>query len=221
MKHPVGIVLLTASLSFAAAAQAATCQVGLKAGVAIQKLGGDDVESNQVENRTGFAGGAYFQADLSRNFGVRVEALYFMKGASADSADASLTIKLDYIEFPVLAVAHVPISDAAHLDIFGGPTFAFKTKAEVEASLGPFSGTADIGDAVKGFDFGLTFGAGLSFDVGSSVIGIDGRYGFGLNTIADPDFSYDSGFGTISSDADVKNQGFAIMGSVGFPIGEK
>jgi opacity protein-like surface antigen len=216
------MAVLAASIMFGATAlHAATCQVGVKGGVAIEKLGGDDVTSDQVESRTGFVGGAYFQADLSSHFGVRLETLYFMKGASADSADVSATVKLDYVEFPLLAVAHLPVSEKARIDIFGGPTFSFNTKAEVEASIGSFSGSADIGDAVKGFDFGLTFGAGMSFDVGSAILGIEGRYGFSLDTIADSDFANDSGVSDFSGGADVKTKGFAVMASVGIPVGSK
>lgn len=213
-------VLLSAVLLSLAAvtAHAATCQVGLKGGLALQKLGGDDAESDQAESRTGFVGGAYLQADFSKNFGLRLESLYFMKGASADSADVSVTLKLDYVEFPLLAVAHVPVGETARLDLFGGPTFSFNTKAEIEASVGGFSGSVDVGDAVKGFDFGLTFGAGMSFDVGSVVVGFDGRYGFSLDSIADQDFLGDSG---ASGDADVKNQGFAFMAFLGMPVGSK
>ena len=217
-RFATSLMLMVCVLLAAATSRAATWQVGVKGGVAIQKLHGDDVASDQVESRTGFAGGAYFQSDLSRNFGLRLETLYFMKGASADSADVSLTIKLDYVEFPLLAVAHLPVSEKARVDIFGGPTFSFNTSAKAEASLGGFSGSFDIGDAIKSFDFGLTFGAGLNFDVGSAIVGIEGRYGFSLDTIADSDFLNDSG---ASGSADVKNGGFAVMASVGIPVGAK
>ena len=39
------------------------------------------------------------------------------------------------------------------------------------------------------------------------VLGIDGRYGLGVTDIA--------------SDGDSKNRGFAVMGSIGFPVGQK
>jgi len=213
-----GLVLMVCVMLVAAVAHAATWQAGIKGGVAIQKLSGDDVNSDQVGNRTGFVGGAYVQSDLSRSFGVRLETLYFMKGASADSANVSVTVKLDYVEFPLLAVAHLPISEKAHVDLFGGPTFAFNTSAKAEASFAGLSGSVDIGDGVKSFDFGLTFGAGLSVETGSAIIGIDGRYGFGLESLVDSDALSDFGF---SGDADVKNKGFAIMASVGMPVGKK
>jgi len=223
MRRVIAIVVLGASvLLTAAAVDAATWQAGLKGGLAIQTLGGDDVVSDQIDSRTGFVGGAYFQNDFSRNFGVRLETLYFMKGASADldtlGVTASATVKLDYVEFPLLAVAHLPVSEKTRIDIFGGPTFAFNTSAKAEASVGGFSGSADIGDGVKSFDFGLTFGAGINIDAGSAIIGIEGRYGFGLDSIVDSDALSDVGF---SDNADVKNQGFAIMASVGTRLGSK
>jgi hypothetical protein len=222
MNRITTILLLTASLALATeAATAATWQVGLKGGVAIQTLGGDDVPSDLVGNRTGFAGGAYFQAGFSKNFGVRVETLYFMKGASADSADVKVSLKLDYVEFPVLAVVTVPVSETARLDLFGGPTFSFNTKALAEASLGSLSGTLDIGNAVKDSDIGLTFGAGMSFNVGRAILGFDGRYGMSLDTIADSGFVGGSGVTNVNGNSDIKNEGFAIMASIGMPVGTK
>src|SRR5438046_2419399 len=75
-KRAARLVLMAWVLFAAAAVHAATWQVGIKGGVAIQKLAGDDVTSDQVDNRTGFEGGTYAQADFSRSFGMRLEALY-------------------------------------------------------------------------------------------------------------------------------------------------
>jgi opacity protein-like surface antigen len=220
MRRVIAIVVLGASVLLAAAAvDAATWQAGIKGGVAIQKLSGDDVGSDQVDNRTGFVGGAYFQSDVSKSFGVRLETLYFMKGASTELDTLGLqvkgTLKLDYIEFPLLAVAKIPMSETATLSFFGGPTFAFNTKADAEITAFGTSASQDVGDQVNSFDFGLTFGAGVSFNAGSALIGIDGRYGFGLSNVPD------SNDPQVITGDDVKNKGFAIMASVGMPIGQK
>jgi len=219
MKRMFNVVVVAAAMLVAAAGAhaAVKSQVGVKGGISIQKLGGDDADSDQLDSRTGFVGGGYYQADFSTNFGVRIEALYFMKGAKADSAGIELTVKLDYIEFPVLAMAHVPVSDNGRISFFAGPTLGFNTNAELEASYAGLSASVDFGDAIKSFEFGLTFGAGLSFDVGSVCLGIDGRYGLGLTSIADIDFFGDAGV----QDPDIKNRGFAVMALVGFPIGSK
>ena len=79
--------------------------------------------------------------------------------------------------------------------------------------MGEFSATVDVSDFFKSIDFGLVFGAGMSFDVGSVIIGVDGRYGLGLTSIAEDDPTYGS--------AEVKTRGFAFMASIGFPVGSQ
>jgi opacity protein-like surface antigen len=202
-------------------ARAGGHQFGIKGGVAIQELGGDDVETDEIESRTGFVGGFFFQTDFSENFGLRVEGLYFNKGARADSADVELTVKLDYIEFPFLLMANLPFGEGGRLSVFGGPTLGFSANSEAELSIDTFSASVDVGEIVASTEFGLTFGAGLTFDVGPVVLGVDGRYGFGLTTVVEDDIDFDNDgvpdFG--GEDFDVTNRGFAFMAQVGFPIG--
>lgn len=224
MKHMLrSVTFAMALLALAASANAASNQFGVKGGVAIQELGGDDADDfeSQMENRSGFVGGAYFQSDFSDNFGLRVEGLYFMKGASGDSAGVELTIKLDYLEFPVLLMGHLPLGESGRISLFGGPTVGFNMNSEAEASFMGASASFDIGDAISSFELGLTFGAGLSFNVGSVILGVDGRYGYGLTTVVDDDIDIDEDgipdFG--GEDFDVINQGFAVMASIGFPLG--
>jgi len=106
-------------------------------------------------------------------------------------------------------VAHVPLGEAARLDFFGGPTLGFNVKSELEITLGGVTASGDL-DGVDSFEFGVTFGAGLNFDAGPVVLGVDGRYGLGITDVADDP---DDDAGT--------NRGFAVMGSIGFPIGSK
>lgn len=205
----ISILILTtvvAVLVAAVAAHSATCQLGVKGGVSITELANDGDSSG---DRTGVAGGAYLLADFSEHFGLRVEGLYFQKGAHEEEGGDEATVKLDYIEFPVLAVAHVPLSDTARLDLFGGPTFGFNVKSELEITLGGFTASGDL-DGVDSFEFGVTFGAGVNFDAGPVVLGIDGRYGLGITDIADD-----------PEDDAATNRGFAVMGSIGFPIGQQ
>lgn len=216
MKRSVLILTTMAAVLLAAmAAHSATCQLGVKGGVSIQELDGDADLTDELDSRTGFAGGAYLLADFSPSFGLRVEGLYFQKGAHAEEQGAEVTFRFDYIEFPVLAVAHVPLSETARLDFFAGPTFGFNIKAEAELSV-PFLNISQSGDFdnEESFEFGVTFGAGLNFDAGPVVLGVDGRYGLGLTDITnneDNEPEYEA----------TKNRGFAVMGSIGFPIGQK
>ena len=182
MKRSILILSTVATtLLAAAAANSATCQVGVKGGVSVMELTND---GDSTGDRTGFVGGAYLLADFSPNFGLRVEGLYFQKGAHEEEGGDEATIKLDYVEFPILAVAHVPLGEAARLDFFGGPTLGFNVKSELEITLGGVTASGDL-DGVDSFEFGVTFGAGLNFDAGPVVLGVDGRYGLGITDVAD------------------------------------
>ena len=141
------ILILTTFVSVlvaAAAAQSATCQLGVKGGVSVMELTNDGESSG---DRTSFAGGAYLLADFSKQFGLRVEGLYIQKGAHEDEGADEATIKLDYIEFPILAVAHVPLGEKARLDFFGGPTLGFNVKSELEITLGSKTGVLAIDES--------------------------------------------------------------------------
>jgi hypothetical protein len=189
--------------------------VGFKGGLALANLTGDDMESGETDFRTGFVGGAFAQVDLSKNFGIRLEGLYHMQGASGDTLNIDGSVNLDYIEFPLLLVGQIPASEKATVNAFAGPVLAFNTKAEVEISAGGVSGALDIKDDVSSIDFALAFGLGASFEAGSVIITVDGRYQMGLQTI-------DDGLATSlgePEDFDIKNQGWAFMAGVGFPIG--
>lgn len=188
-----------------------TSAVGFKGGMSFSDFGGSDV-TEDVGNRTAFAGGLYVQSDFSRNIGFRVEALYHMKGFSETVSGIRGTFKMDYVELPLLLVGQIPQSDNATLSAFAGPVFAINTKAEIEASQGSASGAVDVKNQMAAFEFALTFGLGVSVDTGTVNIGLDGRYQLGLTTVDGGLFSSDTG------KADVQNRGWVFMVGIGFPI---
>ena len=194
------------------AAADASWTVGFKGGFALADVGGDDVASDEAGTRTGFAGGMFAQLDVSKSFGVRLEGLYHMKGASVDSAGVNATLQLDYIEFPLLLVGQVPASESATLSAFAGPVIGFNTTGKIEGSAGGFTAAVDIKDYIASFEFSLAFGLGAAFDAGPVLITLDGRYQLGLTTV-------DDGLSGTSENQDVKNQGWVFMAGVGFPVG--
>jgi hypothetical protein len=214
MKKWLVLPCVTVLSLLAVSAGATTMQVGFKGGLAIADLTGDDVDSDSTDTRTGFVGGGFAQMDLSRNFGVRLEALYHMKGAEGKGINS--TWKLDYFEFPLLLVGKLPASETVSVSAFAGPVLGLNTNAEIEGSSGILTASLDIGDYIAGFEFGLAFGLGLEIDVSPVVIAVDGRYDLGLTTIDDGLGEFLFGPGV---ELDAKNSGFVFMAGVGFPIG--
>ena len=211
MKKFMAIACVMLWVGSAAGANAAEWSAGVKGGINIASLSGDD--AGDTNSRTGFVGGAFAQADVSDEFGFRLEALYVMKGATETvdslSTPIDVTLKVDYLEFPLLFVFNLASGEKVGLNIFGGPTFAFNIGADAEVDG---LGSADLGDFVKGFEFGATIGAGIEYQLTSMSLTFDARYSLGASTIAEDDES-------TGESADVKNRGIGLMVGAKFPLG--
>jgi len=187
----------------------AQMQAGLKAGVNISNLSGDDAGS--PDSKTGFAFGGFFMYQFSPMFAIQPEAYYTMKGAT-DKMDfqgttVDLTYTLDYIEIPVLFKFLIPIQGSGVKPaIFAGPFLGINTTAKVKAEFDGQSQEDDLTDT-KSTEFGLQFGGGIGFPVGKGELGVDIRYILGLSTIDDS-----------AEEADVKNNVININLYYGFSL---
>ncbi len=187
----------------------AQMQAGLKAGVNISNLSGDDAGS--PDSKTGFAFGGFFMYQFSPMFAIQPEAYYTMKGATEkmdfSGTTVDLTYTLDYIEIPVLFKFLIPIQGSGvRPAIFAGPFLGINTTAKVKAEFDGQSQEEDLTDT-KSTEFGLQFGGGIGFPVGKGELGVDLRYILGLSTIDDS-----------ADEADVKNNVININLYYGFSL---
>ena len=197
------LVCLFSTMSFA------QMQAGLKAGVNISNLSGDDAGS--PDSKTGFAFGGFFMYQFSPMFAIQPEAYYTMKGATEkmdfQGTTVDLTYTLDYIEIPVLFKFLIPIQGSGVKPaIFAGPFLGINTTAKVKAEFDGQSQEEDLTDT-KSTEFGLQFGGGIGFPVGKGELGVDIRYILGLSTIDDS-----------AEEADVKNNVININLYYGFSL---
>lgn len=189
------LVVLFALAFFSISAQA-QMQLGLKAGLNLANLSGDDAGS--PESKTGFAFGGFFTYQFSPMFAIQPEIYYSMKGAAdkmtVEGVTVDLTYTFDYIEIPLLIKFMIPIQGSnIKPAIFAGPHVAINTTAKVKAEYQDQSQEEDIND-FKSTEFGLQFGGGVGFPVGNGELGFDIRYIMGLTTLFD-----------VEADPDVKN----------------
>lgn len=209
MKVSVTAVLVVAVI-LATNAQAEHWTVGFKGGASVATVGGDD--AGDAGSRTAFVGGAFGQVDLSKSVGIRFEGLYFMKGFFTEAGtDFEGGVDLDYVEFPVLVVGQVPLSKTAALNVFAGPSFSINTRSTAQIEIGGLEFSAGIDEAISDFDVGLTLGGGVTFAAGSVMVVLDARYDLGLT-------SFDDGLNPGEA-FDFKNEAWAFMAGVGFPVG--
>lgn len=144
---------------------------GLKAGVNFAKIGGDDINSGDVEGLTAYHFGLVAEFGVSESFSVQPELLYSVKGYSfEDFGNSDTDVKLNYISIPVMAKYY--IADGVSLE--AGPQIGVLVNAK--------SGDEDIRDFINGLDYGVALGFGYKFDGGFNV---STRYTLGLSNIND------------------------------------
>jgi hypothetical protein len=167
------ILLCIFVLAFAAGVQAQT-GFGLKGGMTIAKLTGDNTEN--PDSRTGFMIGGYAAIPIGEGMAFQPEVYYAQKGAKFDADDSEVTVKFDYIDIPLL-FKYTVAGQGAQPYFLIGPSVGINTKAEQEAD----GQTEDLSDNTKSSDFGLVFGIGVELQ----QFLIEARYSLGLSDIND------------------------------------
>jgi len=164
-----------------------TFRWGPTAGVNFSGVTGDDVDN--VNSRTGIRVGAVASIGISEVFSVQPEIVYSMRGWK----DGEFTIKVDYVDVPILA--DFEVYDG--LSLQGGPIIGFNISGEVEGG----GNTSDL-DNIESVGYGFVVGAQYEFSMG---LFLNARYDMGLNDV-------------FSGDIDITAKNCALAFSMGYYI---
>jgi len=199
--------LLTAVFCLLSCGAFAQISVGVKAGLNMANVSGDD----DADYRASYLAGAYLGVNLADKFKLQPELLYVSAGSKASLTDPQSSIKADrtfkfsYIYIPVMFMYTI----AGPLNVQAGPQIGILTKAEMETKYSSGSvtipdDTQDIKEELKGADFGFNVGLGAEF----GKFNVSARYSIGLANISD-------------AGGDGKNQGIQVaLGYSIFSIGD-
>jgi hypothetical protein len=160
---------------------------GIKGGLNIANIGGED--AGDFESRTGLSIGGFIAYPLANMFYIQPELLYSMKGAAQKQTFGGVsytgTLKLDYIEIPVLGKLVIPLQKSNMKPmVYAGPSLAFKLSSKLHLEGGDLDDTDDY-EGIKSTDFGFVVGGGVGFPVGANTLAVEIRYDFGLSSIDD------------------------------------
>ena len=153
---------------------------GVKGGVNFSSINGDEAES--FDGRTSLHFGGVAEIMVSEKFAVQPELLYSAQGADYEENDFTGTVKLDYINVPVLAKFFV--ADGFSVEVGPQLGFLLSAKDEYDDLVGGGSGEEDIKDEAKGIDFAAALGLGYQTEGG---LNFGARYNVGLSKINDFD----------------------------------
>ena len=215
------IAILLLIFSTAVFAQKITAK-GIKAGLNIATITGDDAEN--LDSKMGFVFGGFLSFESNETFSFQPEILFTRKGAKSENEyiddddrdyeeyeKEEVSWNLNYLEIPLLAKLKIPTKGKIKPNLFFGPalSFCFSAKWHVDweykeyedgilvyEEKGSYNG--DI-NAMNDVDIGIVFGAGI--DIG--MITVDARYTIGLAPIFDEE--------EMEGSAKANNSVFSIM----------
>ena len=161
-------------------AQTPKVKYGAKTGLNFANI--TDLSSSS--NRTGFHVGGVAEIFINEKFSIQPELMYSTQGAKYDvdidfeyiMVNAKSTIKLDYLNIPIMAKYYVMDG----LSLQAGPQIGINVKAEQEVQALGQNIVIKIKNNTNSIDFGLNFGAGYELPLG---VFFDARYNLGLTKI--------------------------------------
>jgi len=181
-------------------------RVGVTVGINSSTLSGDN--AGETSRRTGFIGGAFVVIPATPAFSFQPELLFTMKGAKTSEQGITGTLKLNYLEIPVLGRFDIPVASGVKPFVYAGPAISFNLSctAQVSGSGINISGDCedeDTGESVKKVDYSGVIGGGFAFGVSGHTVTIGARY--------------THGFASIGENGDAKNRTFSLLASLEFP----
>ena len=193
-------VFLFALTSVYAQSDSKAIQLGVKGGVNLSKLSGDDFDD--VDSRTSFNVGLVAEIPISERISFQPEVFYSGQGFdilerdqdNIFDTDQNFEYQLDYIQVPLLLKAYL----IKGLSVEAGPQFGFKIHEEFDTQPNSDGGDFEIDEDdsyVKDFDTSLALGTSYKFDSGFFL---SARYTMGLTSIFKDD--------TFFEDVDGKNE---------------
>lgn len=149
-------MFLTAAMMLASVATFAQNAVGQ---ITIQPKVGLNIanvtDADDVDARIGLAAGAEFEYGVTDMIGVSAGLVYSMQGYKFSEGNVDTTVKLDYLNVPILANVYVAPGLAVKLGV--QPGFKLSSKVKMEGSGTSIEGESDD-DGVKGFDLAIPVG---------------------------------------------------------------
>lgn len=186
------IIILVAMLSFCLGLLFAQPVFGIRAGLNVASLTGED-DMDDYGSKLGFHVGAMMQYPMSGNFILQPELLYTMKGGTFELeflGKNEITGTVNYIEMPLLVKYNVEMP-TIKIQPYIGASIGYLLIAEIENKktvLGVTTTTTDdVIDDMETLEAGLNLGADVIV-MQNFMLGL--RYNMGLTEIVKKDTKF-------------------------------
>ncbi len=190
-KSTVFFLILMLSVSIQNAVAQSNLKFGAHAGINIANFSGVEID---YESRTGFLAGISVEIPLEGQiFDIETGAYYSQKGATGfyrapigigipgGNAGNAGTLKLDYVDIPVLAKFEIERSGSFHPQIIAGPYLAVNISSKANETDDLYIDKID--EFIRAADVGLILGGGGVIRRESLNIRLRASYTIGITSV--------------------------------------
>jgi opacity protein-like surface antigen len=186
---------ISLALTLAGASSAgAQITIGIKGGANLSNFSATENGGEPevpYDSRTGMLLGATAGISVTPWLTVQLEGRYSQEGTQQTEAGVTASLRLSYVDLPVLARVHIPTGASPVMPfLYAGGFVGFEVdcglKTSGAVSLEVDCETADVGRQTN--DYGVVFGGGTDVRLGPGAVTLDIEYSLGLRNMAeDPD----------------------------------
>jgi hypothetical protein len=134
----------------------------------------------------GHGAGGYLGANFNKHTALQLEVIYSQLSQKYSDQDRNTTVDLNYVNIPLMFVLNTNITKPVNFNVTAGPQVGINVGSKIETDNNGAADSTTAVLAVKGHDFGIAYGAGFDFRLGSDVqLGLGFRGVHGLLDISD------------------------------------
>jgi hypothetical protein len=177
-----------APLAAQAQGTGATWTWGLIGGMNMATITGD-AEGADKQMRVGFDLGLTTQRTVNDMWTFIGEGHWSMKGVKLEDGSDAATLKLSYLEVPLLfrGMSSSAGTMKPFIELGAAPAIKIACEGEFRAEGVTISDECDEDSGLKSFDFGVIFGAGIQWMAGGRPWTLGARYNMGMLDIFEDD----------------------------------
>ena len=124
-----------------------------------------------LKNLVSWQAGAFVNFSLTESFFIQPEVYYVTRGFKVDQIILGIPfiakIRVSYLEIPLLFKYKIPVNLSLKPVLFAGSYMALRLSAKRFVEFLDEKIEKDVKDEIKGSDFGLIFGIGSEYKIGS------------------------------------------------------
>jgi len=180
---------------------------GIAGGANSSTIAGGDI--GEPSRRTSPIAGLLLVAPVSDMIAIEPEVLFTSKGANFKEPSGDGSLKISYVEIPLLLRVEAIRPGGMRPFVFAGPALAIKASCDLTSVEGGvdtsiscdelFSGASNF----KSVDYSVLVGAGLAFDLGGKMFSVGARY--------------DHSLGEVLENSKIKHRVISILATLEFP----